>query len=259
MIKLLPIFLISILFLTACSSTQTLTQCPKFKEKQSKKYFTKAVYKKKNKRNKIQPYKETVVQKQARKRANKIERLTQKVVKRLDSKKVKEKIEQLPQEQIEQLYTVLNQLKQSNLQEEASTKAIFDFTKDKLVKTNPKLSDLSTIQNRELANLKIPQNIRTLKKQPIQQLPEDETTVFKQTHGLAITALVMGILGLLFGPLPFGILAIVFGRIAKREIAEEPDKWEGEGMATTGVVLGIVGLALFVIVVGFSLAFLFAL
>jgi len=243
----------------SCSSTQTLTHCPKFKGKQSQKHFTKAFYKKKDKRKKIQPYKETVVQKQAKKRVKRIERLTKKIVKRLDSKKVKEKIGKLPQEQVEQLYTVLNQLTQNNLQDEVNANSIPAFVIDNEVKANLKLNDLPTIQNQELAKLKTHQNIHRPKKQHIKQSPQDETAVVKQSHGFAITALVMGILGIILGPLPFGILAIVFGRIAKREIAEEPNLWEGEGMATTGIILGIIGLVLFVLVVGLSLAFLLAL
>jgi Domain of unknown function (DUF4190)/zinc-ribbon domain len=67
-----------------------------------------------------------------------------------------------------------------------------------------------------------------------------------ETSGKAIAALVLGIAGVLFVPLVCSILAIVLGRQAKREIEAEP-RLSGEGMATAGSVLGIVGLCLFAI------------
>jgi hypothetical protein len=48
------------------------------------------------------------------------------------------------------------------------------------------------------------------------------------------------------------ILAIVFGRQAKREIAERPGLG-GAGLATAGIVLGWVGLALVALAVLFIL------
>lgn len=67
-----------------------------------------------------------------------------------------------------------------------------------------------------------------------------------ETSGKAIAALVLGIVGVLFVPLVCSILAIVLGRQAKREIQAEP-RLGGEGMATAGTVLGVVGLCLFAI------------
>ena len=60
----------------------------------------------------------------------------------------------------------------------------------------------------------------------------------------------MGIGGVLVLPVVLSILAIIFGRQAKREIAGTPGLG-GEGMATAGVVLGCVGIA-----VGALLAFM---
>jgi uncharacterized membrane protein YdbT with pleckstrin-like domain len=66
-------------------------------------------------------------------------------------------------------------------------------------------------------------------------------------HGLAIYALIMGVLSLLwllFG-LPWAILAILAilgGLRAKREIDSAPYKIEGRALATGAIVAGGVGL-----------------
>jgi hypothetical protein len=59
--------------------------------------------------------------------------------------------------------------------------------------------------------------------------------------GKAVTALVLGILGLVMcGPFT-AIPAIIVGRNATREIDESQGRMEGRGMAQAGFVLGIVG------------------
>ncbi|MBR9921913.1 MAG: DUF4190 domain-containing protein [Bacteroidetes bacterium] len=63
-----------------------------------------------------------------------------------------------------------------------------------------------------------------------------------KTDGLAIAALVLGILGF-FTFLVCSILAVIFGSIAKRRIEENPEL-KGYGMAQAGYVLGIIALAL---------------
>ena len=71
-----------------------------------------------------------------------------------------------------------------------------------------------------------------------------------ETSGKAIASLVLGIGGFLIFPVVLSILAIVFGRSAKREIAERPGLG-GAGLATAGIVLGWIGVALTVIAVLF--------
>jgi uncharacterized membrane protein len=70
------------------------------------------------------------------------------------------------------------------------------------------------------------------------------------TSGKAIASLVLGIGGFVIFPLVLSILAIVFGRLAKREIAERPGLG-GAGLATAGIVLGWIGIALVVLAVLF--------
>ncbi|MDA1359871.1 DUF4190 domain-containing protein [Glycomyces luteolus] len=58
------------------------------------------------------------------------------------------------------------------------------------------------------------------------------------TNGFAVTALVVGIVGLCFC---FGFLGIIFGNIARRQIEETGQA--GAGMATAGIVLGWIAVA----------------
>ncbi|MEU5870327.1 DUF4190 domain-containing protein [Glycomyces sp. NPDC047369] len=57
-------------------------------------------------------------------------------------------------------------------------------------------------------------------------------------NGMAIAALVLGIVGACN---PIGVLGLIFGLIAKRQIAERGES--GDGFATTGIVLGWIGVA----------------
>jgi hypothetical protein len=65
-----------------------------------------------------------------------------------------------------------------------------------------------------------------------------------RTNGYAIASLVLGILG---GYGVTAILAIVFGYRARREIDESEGRQTGRGLATAGIVLGWVGIGLFII------------
>jgi len=57
-------------------------------------------------------------------------------------------------------------------------------------------------------------------------------------NGMSIAALVLGIVGACN---PVGVLGLIFGMIAKRQIAERGEG--GDGFATTGIVLGWIGVA----------------
>ena len=90
-----------------------------------------------------------------------------------------------------------------------------------------------------------------------------------QTSGYAIASLVLGVLsivpGVYLGGLVMGILAIVFSRVAMTRIKAQPGSINGQGLATAGLVTGIVGLSLSVMVIlifgaiaGLGLAFIAA-
>ena len=73
-------------------------------------------------------------------------------------------------------------------------------------------------------------------------------------NGLAIAGLVCGIVGVVFGLIPWtfwlawvlGVLAIVFGAIGRRRADREPAAGK-RSMATAGLILGIVSIALGVV------------
>lgn len=70
----------------------------------------------------------------------------------------------------------------------------------------------------------------------------------RSTSGKAIAALVLGLCGLFVLPIVCSVLAIVFGALALGEIQAAP-LLNGRGMAITGLVCGIVGLALWPLVI----------
>lgn len=79
-----------------------------------------------------------------------------------------------------------------------------------------------------------------------------------KTNGLAITSMVLGILGILlfwfFGlGVLLGILAVIFGFIARGQIAREGQG--GRGMALAGIITGFVavGLLVLLVLIGFGL------
>ena len=65
----------------------------------------------------------------------------------------------------------------------------------------------------------------------------------RQTSALAIISLVSGILGVF--PVPFlaSVVAVVTGHLARAEIGREPERYDGDGMAVAGLVLGYLMIA----------------
>lgn len=76
-----------------------------------------------------------------------------------------------------------------------------------------------------------------------------------KNDGLAISSMVLGIIGILFIFVPglnfigilCGILAIVFGIISKNRIAASGETLSGTGMAQAGFILGTITIAIFII------------
>lgn len=68
------------------------------------------------------------------------------------------------------------------------------------------------------------------------------------TNGKAIASMVMGIVGMLFFGIILGPLAIVFGFLARKEIATT--RQSGNGMAIAGIVLGIIAVVSFFVFLG---------
>lgn len=76
-----------------------------------------------------------------------------------------------------------------------------------------------------------------------------------KNDGLAISSMVLGIVGILFIFVPglnfvgilCGVLAIVFGIISKNRIATSGETLSGTGMAQAGFILGTITVAIFII------------
>ena len=83
--------------------------------------------------------------------------------------------------------------------------------------------------------------------------PYPEPSGARRTSGKATAALVLGIVGLFLAPIISSTLAIVFGSLAKGDIARDPGL-EGDGRALAGIILGIVGLIAGIVVAAYWLS-----
>jgi uncharacterized membrane protein YvbJ len=81
----------------------------------------------------------------------------------------------------------------------------------------------------------------TIQPPPVQQpvyqqpLPQRSATA-ERTSGMAITSLILGIIGVFLAP--FSILAIIFGAIAMSQTSKDPSL-KGKSVAIAGLVIGI--------------------
>ncbi len=85
------------------------------------------------------------------------------------------------------------------------------------------------------------------------------TMASQTTNGMAIAALVCGILGIVSCGYTFfvaPVLAIIFGVIAKKQIAQRAQA--GAGLATAGLVLGIIGVVISVLIILFFVLAVFS-
>jgi len=65
-----------------------------------------------------------------------------------------------------------------------------------------------------------------------------------QTLSLATASLVLGILSIMCLGFFAGIPAVICGHMAKSTFKKEPEKYSGDGLATAGLILGYVGIAI---------------
>lgn len=72
----------------------------------------------------------------------------------------------------------------------------------------------------------------------------DSTTTDRKYSAWAIASLVCSLCGFLF--FAGSILGIVFGYVARNDMRDKPNL-QGAGMATAGIILGFIGLALSVL------------
>lgn len=72
-----------------------------------------------------------------------------------------------------------------------------------------------------------------------------------RTNSMAIVSLVMGIASLVACPLT-GIVGVITGYSAKRQIRESAGREQGEGLAIAGIITSIIGI---VVIIGIVLFF----
>lgn len=82
------------------------------------------------------------------------------------------------------------------------------------------------------------------------------TPPHRQQNVLAVVSLVSGILGVLPFPILASIVAVITGHLARAEIRRDPERWDGDGMAVGGLVLGYLMLGLWLAGAVLVLAFL---
>ena len=75
------------------------------------------------------------------------------------------------------------------------------------------------------------------------ETPEFPTNAPPPTSSLSITSMIMGILGWTLVPIVGGIIAVITGHMAKKEIRHSDGLLGGDGIATTGLVLVSANLA----------------
>ncbi|MFN2591121.1 MAG: DUF4190 domain-containing protein [Actinomycetota bacterium] len=82
--------------------------------------------------------------------------------------------------------------------------------------------------------------------QPTASLPEPPPQAWAyrppSSNGMAIAAMILGIVGLFMLPFIGPVLALVFGYISKGQIDRSAGREGGRSMAVAGIVLGYVGL-----------------
>ncbi len=72
-----------------------------------------------------------------------------------------------------------------------------------------------------------------------------------QTSGFAIASLICSIASWFLVPFIGGVLGVIFGHIARREIRRSQGWKSGNGLALSGLIIGYIHLALFMLAVAF--------
>ena len=76
------------------------------------------------------------------------------------------------------------------------------------------------------------------------EAPDFQNKLPAPTSSLAITSLIMAVLGWTLIPIVGAIIAVITGHMAKKEIRGSSGLLGGDGIATTGLILGYSNLAI---------------
>ncbi|MHB8512313.1 MAG: DUF4190 domain-containing protein [Actinomycetota bacterium] len=85
--------------------------------------------------------------------------------------------------------------------------------------------------------------------------PQEVYHVHRKTDGTAIASMVLGIVGVTSFPFIPSIIAVVLGYTSRKRIREHPDTLEGSGYATSGIVLGWIGILFLLVFTATGLLF----
>lgn len=88
-----------------------------------------------------------------------------------------------------------------------------------------------------------------------QNYPQNVNTDLLPSSTLAIVSLVSAILGFTFIPVIGTIVALVTGYMARGETRSIPPKASGDGLATAGIIMGWIQVALLVIGICCAIAY----
>lgn len=86
-------------------------------------------------------------------------------------------------------------------------------------------------------------------------LPPTTNTDLLPSSTLAIVSLISGILGFTFAPFLGTIVALVTGYMARNETRSMPPRASGDGLATAGIIMGWIQVALLVIGICCAIAY----
>jgi len=80
-----------------------------------------------------------------------------------------------------------------------------------------------------------------------QNLPQNMNDNILPSSTLAIVSLVSALLGFTLVPVIGGIVAIITGYMARKEIRSIPPQASGDGMATAGIIMGWIQIGLLIV------------
>ncbi len=70
----------------------------------------------------------------------------------------------------------------------------------------------------------------------------------RQMHTMAIVSLISGIVAWFFCPFISAIIALITGAMARKEIRADPQRWDGDGLALAGMIVGGINLVIWTLV-----------